>query len=162
MTSILILNAFEKYLRPLVENAGGVLDVCGSPEDTLAKLSLGPQKWRVILQWQSEKRVGKTKALTGTFLAIVQQSPGLPIARGSDIHSDRAGDPALLARMHLVNQWIMAARPEHSSIDCHSWDFPEDVAFLSDPEGKLPARQMMTTFSATYGLPVMAKTTLAM
>lgn len=162
MTAILILKALHGHLKPLIEEAGGTLEVSGAPEDTLAKLGHGPQRWRVILQWQSEAREGSTKALRGKFLIVVQQAIGLGMAKGTDIWDERAGDMALLARMHQVIRWVIAARPDHPMIDCNSWDFPEAVNFLTDPESKTAARSMMAEFSARYGIELNPRSTLTL
>lgn len=145
-----ILTSLDAHLRPLIEAQGGTLEICGTVEDTLARLAQAPGKWRVILQWQREEALGSTRtAVELRFLAIVQQGRGLSIDAGADVHKNRATDPALLARMNHVRSLIRAVRWQHPEIDGVGPQL-RSTQWLTDPG--LPTRQITIEFSLQMGL----------
>jgi hypothetical protein len=145
-----ILTSLDAHLRPLIAAQGGTLEICGTIEDTLARLAQAPGKWRVILQWQREEALGSTRtAVELRFLAIVQQAKGMSIDAGADMHKERAGDPALLARVNLIRDLIRAVRWQHPEIDGTGPQL-RATTWLTDP--RLPTRQVSIEFSLQMGL----------
>jgi len=150
MNASTIFASLEAHLRPLIAAQGGTLEICGTVEDTLARLAQAPGKWRVILQWQREEALGSTRtAVELRFLAIVQQAKGMGIDAGADMHKERAGDPALLTRMELVRNLIRAVRWQHPEIDGTGPQL-RSTTWLTDP--RFPTRQVNIEFSLQIGL----------
>ena len=149
MTADRILIALGGYLKPLAEADGGTLELSGTPQNTLELLRTGPARWRVILQWQRMDQVSKASALSMRFLVIVQQSKGLGVQPGRDVQTDRAGDPALLTRLHQVIDWVRAVKFQSSAIDSADMN-PQAAYFLRDPES--PTNQAAAEFVVPFGM----------
>ena len=119
MTSERILNAIAAYLRPQVEDAGGVFALSETVANTLALLSGSPGRFRVILQWQQENPTGNRGEEEMTFLVIVQHggqnlgvNPGdaITVTRPSALEATTADSDAPTAdsdRANLNNAPLM-------------------------------------------------------
>ena len=150
MNAPTILASLEAYLKPLIAEEGGTLEICGTVEDTLARLAQSPGRWRVLLQWQREEALGSTRtAVEMRFLVIIQQARGMGIDAGADMHKDRAGDPSLRARMELVRGLVRGVRWAHPEIDGAGPQL-RSTQWLSDP--RFPTRQVSAEFGLIMGL----------
>ncbi len=91
MTSARLLNAIADYLTPQVVEAGGVFALSETVAQTLALLQTGPGKFRVVLQWQRERKTENRGEREMTFLVIIQQGVTLGIKPGDTVSVQRPG-----------------------------------------------------------------------
>lgn len=149
MDATTILNAAGDYLKTKVEAAGGVFELSGTVDDTLAKLAQSPGRWRVLLQWQREDDQGSTRTATiMKLLLIVQQAKGLNVRAGADVSVARGSDPSLLERVEQTRQWMRGLRLQHAQIGGRGFEGGASY-WLSDPA--FPTRQIAMEFSIMYG-----------
>lgn len=111
MTSEALLTLIADYLRACAEPTGGVVTISHTPDETLDLLATSPNRWRLIVQWQSESPVGTvSNAMDMSFLLIIQLNEGLTAG------SNTSGLP-YLAKASEVTQWMRALRIASAYVD---------------------------------------------
>jgi len=153
MNAALLLRVIEDGLRPVVQAAGGCLDVASDPDHVLELLTAAqPSGWRVVIAYAGESSVGGVDARGIRELEItatVQAARGLSVRRGDDAHRPtRANRDSLLDLSNQVDLWIRGfGGTTYGDID-------SQFIFVSrqwlEIEG-YPLRQIMTTHSIRIG-----------
>lgn len=171
MSPALLLRTVEDALRPLIEAERGVLHVSETPEETISLLSVKPDGYRAILQWQGEDGDDSTFGTSSLArLAIVLQvARGLRADRGADAH--RAADGVVDAKpilelassvkKHILNFLFVDEEAEEEGAlradieHIKSKDRTQCFRFLSGDWLEiedLESRQYNQTFSIRYAL----------
>jgi len=106
------LRSVEDALRPLILNAGGVLDVATDPDHAIEILSNSPGKWRAILGWPGYG--GHPDAILGMgghqLYLIIQVAKGLPVRAGDVLHRRGPQSVPLMALVDQASRWIRSMR----------------------------------------------------
>lgn len=146
MTPERILNATASFLRSKVEAEGGVFALSETVARTLALLSQGPGKWRVILQYQRGAPTGNRGERVMTMLIIVQAAQTLGVQPGDAVS---VADDALLKHCTQVCKWTRSMRFVNADIQ-QQWPQMEMGAdyWLNDPN--FPTRQIAHEFMVKY------------
>lgn len=111
MNPATLLRVLEDGLRPVVQAAGGVLDVASDPEHVVELLTAqSPTNWRMILGYAGERAVDADDAPGIRNLEIsvtLQGARGLNVADGADAHRPKAtGRLALLDLANQADLWM--------------------------------------------------------
>lgn len=162
MEADLIIQVLETYLAPKVAAAGGKLEVCGTPADTLEALNVAPGSFRVILQWGGEDAADKDGAsATMDLKVVVQAAKGFKLSKGEDVFKSRSGGRDNFIRIcAAMRGWIRqiqfvdpddSAKP-HPYIDCRGF-LPQSTKWLAGGLDELaPVREAVLTFAITIAI----------
>lgn len=103
MTPSLLLTSLDSALRPLIEAERGVLHVSESPEETISLLSVKPDGFRAVLQWQGEDGDDDTHGTSALarIAIVLQVARGLRADRGADAHRPADGIVDAKPILHL-------------------------------------------------------------
>ena len=121
MDSALLLRAIEDGLRPLVQAAGGTLEVASDPDIVFELLAVSPRGWRVILSWGGDDAVNELESpgiVRWTLNTTVQATRGLAISLGSAAHrTPVSGRDPLLTLSDYVSRWLRGLSGDHPHLD---------------------------------------------
>lgn len=157
-----LIAAVETFLRPLVTAAGGKLEVCGTPADTLEALGVGPKNFRVILQWGGETAVGAKKSEAEMDLkVVVQTAKGFKLNKGADVYLTRSeGQDNFIRICAALRGWVRSIKfvradditKFHPLVHLDGF-LPQDTNWLAGGLDELAAvREAVLTFKIRFAI----------
>lgn len=155
----LILQDIEKTLCPIIEREGGTLEIMGSLEDALTKVSTAPKKWQVIVIWDGYGN--HPHAVNGMsnvrLTSILHVNTGLEKDRGAALYqSNNNGDPSFIDRLEFFSACMRALRwPDGANVACEGFAL-EDSQWVEGTPKNTSAKAI--NWSLAMALPSFGKT----
>lgn len=113
-----ILRDIRCTLQPLIDEAGGVLDVASDLGHAMEILATSPSKFRVVLMWDGygaheHSREGMAVVRLSTFLHV---NLGMTKEPGEKLYKESMnGDMPFLDRLEQLSKWMRALRWPHGA-----------------------------------------------
>jgi hypothetical protein len=153
MDSALFLRSLEDGLRPVVEAAGGKLELASDPDHVFELLAISPAGWRVILSYGGDEAIdsdGSPGVVRWTLNSTVQAARGLAVKPSAHFHRQPvSGRDPLLTLASNVSAWVRGFSGSHPDLHPTGFRHLSQNWLVLD---ELPTRQILLTHRCILSL----------